>query len=308
MIKKGFIVLCLLALVSCKSGGLTIFGKKKSASASSGSIIRTTKTPVLNGSNAAKKETTKEVKTVTLEATTKVQVTTALVQEYIQKYKDIAKEDMLKYGIPASITLGQGILESGAGTGPLSMQANNHFGIKCHKEWTGDSIKYDDDEAAECFRKYNNPEESYRDHSLFLTSRPRYASLFQLPINDYKSWAKGLKDAGYATDPNYPTKLYLLIERYNLQQYDNEVLGIERTTQDPVKPVEKTTNPVVEQPKSVPAPVQSSVVTNAKTHVVVKGDTLYSLSKKYGISIDELKQKNALLENSISIGQELIIQ
>jgi LysM repeat protein len=132
--------------------------------------------------------------------------------------------------------------------------------------------------------------------------------LFQLPINDYKSWAKGLKDAGYATDPNYPTKLYLLIERYNLQQYDNEVLGIERTTQDPVKPVEKTTDPVVEQPKSVPAPVQSSVVTNAKTHVVVKGDTLYSLSKKYGISIDELKQKNALLENSISIGQELIIQ
>jgi len=99
-----------------------------------------------------------------------------------------------------------------------------------------------------------------------------------------------------------------LIERYNLQQYDNEVLGIERTTQDPVKPVEKTTDPVVEQPKSVPAPVQSSVVTNAKTHVVVKGDTLYSLSKKYGISIDELKQKNALLENSISIGQELIIQ
>ena len=308
MIKKGLIVVCLLALVSCKSGGLHLFGKKKSTTTASGSIIRTTKTPVLNGSNVAKKEADKEVKTVTLEATTKVQVTTALVQEYIQKYKDIAKEDMLKYGIPASITLGQGILESGAGTGPLSIQANNHFGIKCHKEWTGDSIKYDDDEAAECFRKYKNPEESYRDHSLFLTSRPRYASLFQLPINDYKSWAKGLKDAGYATDPNYPTKLYLLIERYNLQQYDNEVLGLEKATQEPPKVVEKSTISVVEKPTAAVVSAKPNETAKGSTHIVVKGDTLYSLSKKYAISIEELKKKNGILENGISIGQELIIQ
>lgn len=306
MTKKFLIIVSLFALVSCKSGGLHVFSKKKSASASSGSIIRTTKTPVLATKPSTKEVTNKESKTVTLEATTKVQVTTVLVQEYIQKYKDIAKEDMIKYGIPASITLGQGILESGAGTGPLSVQANNHFGIKCHKEWTGESIKYDDDEEAECFRKYNNPEESYRDHSLFLTSRPRYAALFQLPINDYKSWAKGLKDAGYATDPNYPTKLYLLIERYNLQQFDNEVLGIETPKIEQPKIVEKTEPKVIE--KSVEEVQQLKTSENNKTHVVVKGDTLYSISKKYAISIEELKKKNTIIESSISIGQELIIQ
>lgn len=306
MIKKFLIIVSLFALVSCKSGGLHVFSKKKSASASSGSIIRTTKTPVLATKPSPKEATNKESKTVTLEATTKVKVTTDLVQEYIQKYKDIAKEDMVKYGIPASITLGQGILESGAGTGPLSVQANNHFGIKCHKEWTGESIKYDDDAEAECFRKYNNPEESYRDHSLFLTSRPRYAGLFQLPINDYKSWAKGLKDAGYATDPNYPTKLYLLIERYNLQQFDNEVLGIETSKIEQPKIVEKTEPKVIK--KSVEEVQQPTTSENSKTHVVVKGDTLYSISKKYAISIEELKKKNAIIESSISIGQELIIQ
>jgi flagellum-specific peptidoglycan hydrolase FlgJ len=288
-----------MVLVSCKSGGLGVFEKKQKTTASSG-IIRTTKTPVLKPTNPPKNETDKGTKTVTLEATTKVQVTTLLVQEYIQKYKDIAKEDMIKYGIPASITLGQGILESGAGTGPLSVQANNHFGIKCHKEWTGESIKYDDDAEAECFRKYNNAEESYRDHSLFLTSRPRYASLFQLPINDYKSWAKGLKEAGYATDPNYPTKLYLLIERYNLQQYDSEVLGLEATTQKPTK--------VETKPTEIGSPSKTDTAVNAIKHVVVKGDTLYSISKKYAISIEELKKKNTIIENSISIGQELIIQ
>lgn len=299
MIKKSIIVICLLALVSCKTGGLRVLEKKQKTTASSG-IIRTTKTPVLKPTNPPKTETVKDIKTVTLEATTKVQVTTVLVQEYIQKYKDIAKEDMVKYGIPASITLGQGILESGAGTGPLSVQANNHFGIKCHKEWTGESIKYDDDAEAECFRKYNNAEESYRDHSLFLTSRPRYASLFQLPINDYKSWAKGLKEAGYATDPNYPTKLYLLIERYNLQQYDSEVLGLETTTQQPTK--------VETKPIEIGFPSKTDTQLNAIKHVVVKGDTLYSISKKYAISIEELKKKNTIIENSISIGQELIIQ
>lgn len=299
MIKKSIIVICLLALVSCKTGGLRVLEKKQNTTASSG-IIRTTKTPVLKPTNPPKTETVKDIKTVTLEATTKVQVTTVLVQEYIQKYKDIAKEDMVKYGIPASITLGQGILESGVGTGPLSIQANNHFGIKCHKEWTGESIKYDDDAEAECFRKYNNAEESYRDHSLFLTSRPRYASLFQLPINDYKSWAKGLKEAGYATDPNYPTKLYLLIERYNLQQYDSEVLGLETTTQQPTK--------VETKPIEIGFPSKTDTQLNAIKHVVVKGDTLYSISKKYAISIEELKKKNTIIENSISIGQELIIQ
>ena len=159
-----------------------------------------------------------------MEATTKVKVTNAMVVDYISKYKIIAKTDMLKFGIPASITLAQGILESGAGTGPLSVQANNHFGIKCTSDWAGASIKHDDDSEQECFRKYNDPFDSYNDHSKFLANRSRYAMLFKLNKNDYKSWANGLKNAGYATDVSYPSKLIGLIERYQLNQYDNEVL------------------------------------------------------------------------------------
>lgn len=227
-----------------------------------------------------------------LEATTRVKVTTAMVLVYIDKYKEIAKKDMVEYGIPASITLGQGILESGAGTGPLSVQANNHFGIKCHKEWTGPSVKYDDDSEQECFRKYSEPNESYRDHSLFLITRERYSSLFTLDKKDYKSWAKGLKDAGYATDPTYPTKLIALIERYQLQQFDAEVLGVDYV---PTKPIQS------QQTKEV-------IVSNVASHQVMKGDTLYSISKKYNISIDDLKKKNNISDSGISVGQQLIIR
>jgi len=226
-----------------------------------------------------------------LEATTRVKVTTAMVMDYIALYKEIAKSNMAQYGIPASIIIGQGILESGAGTGPLSVLANNHFGIKCHKEWTGPSVKYDDDEEQECFRKYNVPGESYQDHSLFLTSRSRYLFLFQLGKDDYKAWAKGLKEAGYATDPKYPDKLIGIIERYQLGKYDAEVLG------NPFVPVNNTlANPVA---------VQAS---NSDSYQVAQGDTLYSISKKFNISVDDLKSKNDIQDNAISIGQNLKIK
>ena len=127
-----------------------------------------------------------ESQTETLEATSKIKVTTEIVMTYISNFRESAKNNMRKNGIPASITLAQGILESGAGTGKLAMQANNHFGIKCHKEWNGPSVKHDDDAEQECFRKYQFAEESFRDHSYFLTSRPRYSNLFKLPKNDYK--------------------------------------------------------------------------------------------------------------------------
>ncbi|MBA4317919.1 MAG: hemagglutinin, partial [Flavobacterium sp.] len=143
-----------------------------------------------------------------------------MVLAYIENYKGVAQANMEKYGIPASIILGQAILESGSGTGSLSVQANNHFGIKCHKDWLGQTVKYDDDAIDECFRKYYNASDSFRDHSLFLTSRPRYSPLFKLNKTDYKAWAKGLKAAGYATDTQYPTKLIGLIERYQLYKYD----------------------------------------------------------------------------------------
>jgi len=148
------------------------------------------------------------------------QYTEADIINYIETYKEIAIQKMAEYKIPASITLAQGIFESASGTSRLAKEANNHFGIKCHKEWTGNTIKHDDDALQECFRKYVKVEESYNDHSLFLTSRPRYAKLFKLNIMDYKSWAHELKAAGYATNPQYADKLIGLIERFDLARQD----------------------------------------------------------------------------------------
>lgn len=139
---------------------------------------------------------------------------------YIDKYASLAVEQQNKHHIPASITLAQGLLESGAGLGELARKSNNHFGIKCANNWTGEKVYYDDDAKGECFRKYKDVKDSYEDHSLFLSTRSRYASLFKLEATDYKGWARGLKSAGYATDPNYANKLIQLIENYDLQQYD----------------------------------------------------------------------------------------
>lgn len=141
-------------------------------------------------------------------------------EEYILRYKNTAMEKMREYKIPASITLAQGILESGSGNSNLARHANNHFGIKCHTGWKGRSFYTDDDEKNECFRAYKDPEESYHDHSLFLTQRPRYAFLFELDIMDYKAWANGLSKAGYATNPRYPELLIRIIERHQLHDYD----------------------------------------------------------------------------------------
>ncbi len=299
MIKKIFLLFCIVFFIACGSNKPVVRTSKSSSS--SKPVVRTVRKPIVkpsgpvykpdsqNSSNSnAKNEESIEI----LEATTRVKVTTALVLDYIEKFKEIAKKDMKEYGIPASITLGQGILESGAGTGPLSAQANNHFGIKCHKEWTGPSVKYDDDVAQECFRKYNKPEESYRDHSLFLVTRERYSNLFKLDKNDYVGWSRGLKNAGYATDPNYPTKLIGLIERYQLQKYDAEVLGVDY--------VSKTVT-TIDKDKDI-------VSTNIDLHQVIKGDTLYSISKRYNISIEDLKKKNNISDTGISIGQKLIVK
>ena len=179
--------------------------------------------------------------------------------EYIEVYKEIAMKEMQTYGIPASITLAQGILESGSGRGRLAAEANNHFGIKCH-EWNGEKIFHDDDERQECFRKYGSAETSFRDHSEFLANRKRYSKLFQLKKSDYKNWAKELRKAGYATDRKYPEKLISLIERYKLFQFDQMVLGnaYEIVEVEPEADIE---------------------------HIVIKGDTLYSISRKYGITI-----------------------
>lgn len=144
------------------------------------------------------------------------------VEEYIEMYKDMAVDEMKKYRIPASITLAQGILESSSGNNDLARYANNHFGIKCHKGWEGKTYHKDDDEKDECFRKYKDAEESYRDHSLFLTTRDRYKLLFDLEITDYKGWAHGLSKAGYATNPRYPELLIRIIEENKLDRFDTK--------------------------------------------------------------------------------------
>lgn len=216
--------------------------------------------------------------------------------EYIKKYAPIAVKEMHEYKIPASITLAQGILESGRGRSELALKSNNHFGIKCHTQWTGERVYHDDDEKGECFRKYLYPETSYNDHSLFLTQRRRYAFLFDYNIRDYKSWAYGLRKAGYATDRKYPSKLLKLIRDYKLYEFDRIRKGkFSREIKD-LNDDEDFKKPIViEKSKS-------------NYYKVKKGDTLYSISRKYGISVALLKQINNLEDNTISIGQELLIK
>jgi flagellum-specific peptidoglycan hydrolase FlgJ len=172
------------------------------------------------------------------------------------------------------------LLESGYGEGRLAVKGNNHFGIKCHKEWGGKKIYHDDDKKGECFRKYKDPKESYRDHSLFLTMRPRYAFLFDYNIKNYKQWAYGLKKAGYATDKKYPLKLINLIERLNLKRFDRDFK----------KNIKKESNK-----------------RELFFYRVSKGDTLFSISKKFNIEIKTIVKMNHINNNKIYIGQELII-
>ena len=223
------------------------------------------------------------------------------VQLYINEFSQIAKDEMITYGIPASITLAQGILESGAGNGDLTRRANNHFGIKCH-DWTGDRVYHDDDLLQECFRKYKYASESFRDHSEFLANRSRYSGLFKLKKADYKGWARGLKAAGYATDKKYPDKLISIIERYDLAQYDREVLGV--VIEKPVTETSIVKNPVNTRSNTTRPSLQNT----GEGHVVNKGDTLYSISRKYKITVDQLKAYNNLSNNSITIGQVLKVK
>ncbi|MFC7774198.1 glucosaminidase domain-containing protein [Flavobacterium sp. GCM10027622] len=293
---KILYIIITLALVACGSSKSKVQTAKKKPIVHKTAQVNPAKKVIKPEEKIVIDETQK--KSEELVATSKVKVTTEIVNAYINQFKDAAKDNMVKHGIPASITLAQGILESGAGTGMLCQIANNHFGIKCHKEWTGEYVRYDDDEAQECFRKYDNPRDSYRDHCLFLTSRPWYAPLFKLQKNDYKGWSYGLKKSGYATDPKYPNKLISLIERYQLQKYDAEVLGIEFNAE--VKEVEKIAEKAVE--RAVPT------ASGENTHTVSQGETLYSISRKYNVSVDTLKAKNNLADNAISIGQILIIR
>lgn len=175
---------------------------------------------------------------VLLTTTLMAQMPNPKVQQYIAAYKDLAMAEMQRTGIPASIKLAQGILESQAGESPLSKRSNNHFGIKCKTEWTGARTYHDDDARGECFRVYNTVEDSYKDHSEFLRTRAHYSFLFLLDPSDYKAWANGLKKAGYATSKTYPQQLIKTIEENNLQQYSELVIAQKSTKPESGKPAE----------------------------------------------------------------------
>ncbi|GGE95194.1 glucosaminidase domain-containing protein [Flavobacterium limi] len=294
MFKKIITLFVIAVLAGCSSSKPTIATTKKqaavqkprTASAKKGVTSRPT----------AKYPSTNNNTTEVIQSTSKTVVTSDLINNYVLQYKDIAMGNMKTYGIPASIILAQGILESGAGRGDLALTANNHFGIKCHKDWLGESVRHDDDSSQECFRKYKESAESYRDHALFLVGKNRYAVLFTYGKDDYKAWSKGLRACGYATDPNYPDKLISYIERYNLHQYDCQVTGKSYTAINKSAPVRSSS---------------SSSVSNSNDpnlYEVQKGDTLYSISKKFNILVDDLKQKNNLTDNALSIGQKLKVK
>lgn len=225
--------------------------------------------------------------------------------DYINRYKDIAVSEMNRFGIPASIKLAQALLESGNGNSYLAVQANNHFGIKCGGGWNGKSVRRADDSPNDCFRVYDNPEQSFKDHSQFLL-RTRYEKLFTLNKNDYKGWAKGLKEAGYATNPRYPELLIDLIERYELFKYDqaeNKSDKIFRevkieTTIEAKEKEEKGESVVIEQIKS---PVKMVI------HEVAANHTLYSIGKQYSVTVDQIKLLNNLSSDNLSVGQLLVI-
>ncbi|WP_414000273.1 glucosaminidase domain-containing protein [Flavobacterium sp. W1B] len=290
MFKKILLLLVILTILSCNATKPAIVTKKPIPGKGKKTVTHNTK----NKTKAPVRETTTRTSNKSQDevivSSSRTTVTNDVIGDYIFQYKDIAMGNMKKYGIPASIILAQGILESGAGRGDLAKNANNHFGIKCHTGWVGDSVKHDDDASQECFRKYNNPAESFDDHALFLTGRSRYASLFSLSKEDYKAWATGLRKAGYATDPKYPEKLISYIERYGLDQYDNQALGKKYIQRE-----EQTIK------------IASVDNRNGSFYEVQKGDTLYSISKKFNLLVDDLKNKNSLNDNTLSIGQRLIV-
>ena len=210
-------------------------------------------------------------------------------ESYIKQYRDLAVEEMKKYRIPASITLAQGLLESGAGQSTLARKSNNHFGIKCGSDWRGKTVSHDDDARGECFRAYKHPKQSYEDHSKFLANRSRYASLFKLDITDYKGWARGLKKAGYATNPRYAEQLIGIIELYDLHKYDRKG-GLKWMKENP--------NP------------HQTYIANGLVYIVVRaGDSWKSISKELDISQKKLRKYNDLYKGyALQVGDILYLE
>ena len=218
-------------------------------------------------------------------------------EDYIAAYKDDAIKEMYLHKVPACITLAQGMLESGNGNSLLCRNANNHFGIKCHKEWGGETYIMDDDSANECFRKYENVLDSYSDHSMFLFSRSRYASLFELPMNDYKGWCYGLKAAGYTTDPRYPERLIEIIERYHLQDLNT----IENTPKQHIRS---------QEPLKSDMAIREVYRFNHIRFIIAKeNDSFYKIAHDFNLELDDILEFNDLSKSDkLNYGQKIYIE
>lgn len=232
--------------------------------------------------------------------------------DYLNTYRDIAISEMKRTGIPASITLAQGMIESNYGRSELARRGNNHFGIKCHN-WNGPSVYHDDDKKNDCFRKYNNPEESFRDHSDFLTNGTRYSSLFSLPRDDYKAWARGLKKAGYATNPDYANMLISKIEEANLSVYDKgykgEIKELKSTPQNSSGNNLNVTTASISDDFVIPGHARV-MVNNRIEYIIVKdGDTREKIEQQNNLLRWELARYNELSNDFSPVpGQILYLQ
>jgi len=237
--------------------------------------------------------------------------------KYIEQYAALAVKEMERTGVPASIKIAQGIHETNAGKSDLVLQSNNHFGIKCKSSWTGDKVYHNDDAEGECFRKYGDAKASYLDHSDYLKSQPRYAFLFDYDANDYAAWAWGLKKAGYATNPIYAQTLIKYIEAYQLNELNKIAENEEDTDLENYfekirnKPLQAVaSNNKLIEPDDAPKPVKEKSgkrIKVKKTHVVKRGESLYSLSKKYGTTVEALKKVNHLKKEALQVGQKIKI-
>ncbi len=243
-----------------------------------------------------------------------------VIIKYIDAYRDIAIAEMHRTGVPASIKLAQGIHETTAGTSDLVRRSNNHFGIKCKSNWTGESVKHTDDAPNECFRKYDDPAQSYRDHSDFLKGSSRYASLFTLDPLDYSAWAYGLKKAGYATNPKYPQIIIKLIETYNLQDYTLIALGkmppkenavaaitVEGTTpEDPAVIMENTTAVERKVEPKRDYPKGEFKINNTRVIYASSGTSLLAIAQQYSIPLARIFEFNELERVEILVNDQLI--
>jgi LysM repeat protein len=232
------------------------------------------------------------------------------VEEYINTYRNVAVAEMKRSGVPASVTLAQGILETEHGNSELVKKSNNHFGIKCKSDWTGESVRHTDDAPNECFRKYSRAEDSYKDHSDYLKTSPRYATLFQLDPSDYKGWAYGLKRAGYATNPRYPQIVISNIEKYNLQQYDTitgEIandIAIAKSVED--ESVLKNSIAVSDNEEIKNALKVNSKFNKLKALYASKGTSLLAIATAANIDLVKLLDYNDLKTDGLLKEDELI--